>query len=169
MTVLNKNKMQDFALSSQNCDHRVLQLIAPSAARGSGRSSRDTQPYLTCTAPPEPLHSPAHGPGPHPGQPGVSVPVVQDTPGPSHAPWEDPAEACCSLSPAVALAPALFAFGWSPWFIPCLAGAGGDQPQLCFWAQSLQDGVQSTLTTHWTENLQKILKTPNCALILIWK
>lgn len=102
MTVLNKNKMQDFALSSQNCDHRVLQVIAPSAARGSGRSSRDTQPYLTCTAPPEPLHSPVPGPGPHPGQPGVSVPVVQDTPAPAMLPGrtlQRHAAACLQLWP----------------------------------------------------------------------
>lgn len=169
--------MQDFALSSQNCGHWVLQLIAATVLPGAQeRSSQDTnRPYLTCTAPPWASPHPC----PWPRTPSRSAWGHQSlsqwyktTPVASHASRVDPVNACCSSSPAVSLVPALFASGWPPWFITCPVGAVGkphDQPQFCSWAQSLQDGVQSALTPDWTKSQQKVLKMLNCTLFLIWK
>lgn len=172
MAVLKKNKMQDFALSSQNCDHWVLQLIvAPAQPQGLKRGAPGTLTGFIWPAQPQPgpLHTLAHGP---PIQvslgSAVSVPVVQH-----HASLQPCflGGPCKGSSPAVSLVPALFAFGCPLWFITCPVGAVGephDQLQLCFWAQSLQDGVQNALTTHRTKIQQKVLKMPNKRTLLFW-
>lgn len=166
--MLNKNKMQDFALSSQNCDHRVLQLRAPSAARGSGEELQGhSQPYLTCTAP---TWASPH-PCPWPRTPSRAAWGLCPS-GTRHASAQP-----CSLGGACrgrlqlvsscGPGPSPLCFWLAPlvYPLPCWGWWWSDH----FWAQSLQDGVQSALTTHWTKDLQKILKIPKCALILIWK
>lgn len=162
-----KNKLQDFALSSQNCDHWVLQLIvAPVLAKAQERSSRNTnRPYSTCMAPvwasPHPCPRPrtptrsawGHQPqwykrsasslgGPCKGMLQL---VYSCVPGPSHL--------CFWLGSLVYHLP-----WWTPWSAPVLLL--GSVP--AGW-------VQSARTTHGTKIQQKVLKMPNCSLILIQK
>lgn len=182
---IGKNTMQDFAQSSQNCNHWVLLLVrAIVLPRVIGEEPGGTnRPYWPHPVPP--WTSPH--PYPWPRTPfqlslgsSVTVPVV---PRECQSPAKLSGCTSCmhplySLSTAVPLVSSSFApVGPPGWplalahHLPCwgLLVDPVISSRTYTWAQPLKNGAQSAPTKDWTKIPQKALEMPNCPLTLIQK